>query len=52
MREALTLPRDDAARARLAAWAGENVSLAAVARRGVEVIAGVLAARRRGSRPE
>ncbi len=52
MREALARPRDDRERRRLARWAAENVSLAAVGRRGVDVIAGVLALPPRRSRPE
>jgi glycosyltransferase involved in cell wall biosynthesis len=42
MRAALTQPRDEEARARLATWAAANVSLDAVARRGAAVVADVL----------
>jgi glycosyltransferase involved in cell wall biosynthesis len=43
MRAALARPRDEKERSRLAAWAAETVSLVAVARRGAEAVARVLA---------
>ncbi|HEX7835178.1 MAG TPA: glycosyltransferase family 4 protein [Pseudolysinimonas sp.] len=43
MREALARPRDEQERTRLAAWGAETLSLVAVARRGAEAVARVLA---------
>jgi hypothetical protein len=42
MDAALAAPRDDADRARRAAWAASTLSLAAVARRAAEVVASAL----------